>query len=170
MVDLVHLLTLLTVKYGIIIFLFIYHFCLQLLIKYYSLRYRLEIFCICVQSLTVVQVWQDADACAGVFGAETATEHHTEGDVKAFLRLIQRVVDDNHTANVLHLSFFKTQNTALYLLSGDVVRERKNSAGDCTCSRACRECRTQHRKSYKRLSKASINKIEKEEKKWLYLQ
>lgn len=30
-------------------------------------------FCNCVQSLTIVQVWQDANARAGVFRAKAAT-------------------------------------------------------------------------------------------------
>lgn len=61
--------------------------------------------------LTIIRVGQDGDPGGGELLIQTTPHGHAEGDVKAFLRLIQRVVDHHHAARFLYFVSVKAQNT-----------------------------------------------------------
>lgn len=93
--------------------------------------------------LTIIRVRQDGDPGGGELPAQTTPHGHAEADIKAFLGLVQRVVDDHHTACLLDFVSVEAQNADVFFWTRDVIRIGQYCSGDSTGGCACKVCQVQ---------------------------
>lgn len=62
--------------------------------------------------------------------SQTAPDGQGQADVEALLPLIQGVVDDHHAARFFPLALVETEDAAVLLRAGDVVRIGQDGGGN----------------------------------------
>lgn len=82
--------------------------------------------------LTIIRVGQDGDPGGGELLAQATPHGHAESDIKAFLGLIQGVVDHHHTAGFLDFISVEAQNAHVFFWTGDIVRKGQHHGGNRT--------------------------------------
>lgn len=91
-----------------------------------------------IELLTIIRIGQDGDPGGGELLAQATPHGHTEGDVEAFLRLIQRVIDHHHTAHFLYFISVEAQNAHVIFWTRDIVRIGQHCGGDSASGCACK--------------------------------
>lgn len=84
-------------------------------------------------NLTVIHVRNNGDSGRGELCAQTASHGHAEGDIKAFLVLVQWVINYHDPAGLLCLSLVKAQDAVMVLGPGDVIWVRQHCSRDGAC-------------------------------------
>lgn len=78
--------------------------------------------------------------------SQTPPDWQRQSDIEALLSLVQRVVDDHHTALLLPLALVEAKDASVLLRTGDVVRVRQDGGGNRSRGR-----------TFRRMSKRSGN-------------